>query len=93
MPVLDLEASPVAGQIGSAVLDLQGNVLGDPRSVLDPSALQHLYQMLLEVGSLQLSSFRRMTVASSSNTAPDSIQYIVSRDETCIYVVALRQLL
>jgi hypothetical protein len=97
MVALDLEASPVAGQIGSAVLDLQGNVLStgtDHRSsnVLHPSALQRLYQMLLEVGSLQLPSFRRMTVAASNApTTPDSsIRYIVSRDEACIYIIAQR---
>ena len=77
-PVLDLEASPLQGQTASAVLDLQGNVVrgGDalPDAVL-------LFEMLSEVGTLSLTSFRRMTVSFPTR------RYIVSRDETHVYVV------
>lgn len=101
MVALDLEASPVAGQVGSAVLDLQGNVLKasgtDQRlsSVLDTSALQRLYQILLDVGSMKLPSFRRVIITPASISASNEalIRYILSRDETFIYVIAQRHTL
>jgi hypothetical protein len=138
--VLDLETTPIIGQVASAILDLQGNLMAHSTTIVTPPAttqpavtpshhppdertttirnsvssssstvmdrttIQVLYQMFLEVGTLQLSSFRRMTVVSSSlhavaadsttaTTATNSynIRYIVSRDETNIYIVAQKQ--
>jgi hypothetical protein len=134
--VLDLETTPIIGQVASAILDLQGNLMApctivvtppattqpavhphdestttirnsvssSSSTVMDRTTIQVLYQMFLEVGTLQLSSFRRMTVVSSSSnavaadsttatTATNSytIRYIVSRDETNIYIVAQKQ--
>jgi hypothetical protein len=137
--VLDLETTPIIGQVASAILDLQGNLMApctivtppattqpaitpslnphdestttirnslssSSSTVMDRTTIQVLYQMFLEVGTLQLSSFRRMTVVSSSlhavaadsttaTTATNSynIRYIVSRDETNIYIVAQKQ--
>jgi len=76
-PVLDLEASPLHGQMASAVLDLQGNLV---RGGALPDAAM-LFEMLSEVGTLPLSSFRRMTVSFPS------MRYIVSRDESHVYIV------
>jgi hypothetical protein len=80
-PSLDLEASPVQGQLASAVLDLRGNIV---RGQLAPADTSTLFQMLVEAGSLSLEGFRRLTV-----TFP-SVRYVVSRDETHVYIVQTR---
>ena len=80
-PALDLEASPVQGQLASAVLDLQGNIV---RGQLPPEEASTLYQMLVETANLELTGFRRLTV-----TYP-SIRYVVARDESHIYIVQTR---
>ena len=80
-PSLDLDASPVQGQLASAVLDLRGNIL---RGQLAPSDANLLFQMLVEAGNLQLERFRRLTVTFSS------VRYIVSRDETHVFIVQTR---
>lgn len=80
-PSLDLDASPVQGQLASAVLDLQGNIV---RGQLAPPEASTLYQMLLEAGNLPLEAFRRLTV-----TFP-SVRYVVTRDETHVYIVQTR---
>ena len=83
-PALDLEASPVQGQMASAVLDLQGNLVG---GALPDAPI--LFQMLVEAGSLlhlqQQNSFRRLTVAFPA------VRYVVSRDENHIYIVQTRR--
>jgi len=75
---LDLEASPVQGQLASAVLDLQGNLV---RGSLPTAPI--LFEMLAEAGSLLTtkSSFRRLTVSFSDT------RYVVSRDEHHVYMV------
>ena len=81
LPAVDLEASPVQGQLASAVLDLQGNIV---RGQLAPRDASTLFQMLVEAGSLQLDGFRRLTV-----TFP-SVRYVVARDEAHVYIVQTR---
>jgi hypothetical protein len=80
-PLLDLDASPVQGQLASAVLDLKGQVV---RGQLDPQDASTLFQMLVEAASLKESSFRRLTV-----TFPNT-KYIVARDESHVYIVQTR---
>ena len=81
-PSVDLEASPVQGQLASAVLDLQGQILRGP---LPPHDASILYQMPVEAGNLDnLDTFTRMTV-----TFP-SVRYVVARDQAHIYIVQTR---
>ena len=80
-PALDLEASPVQGQLASAVLDLQGNII---RGQLAPQDTNTLFQMLVEAGGLPLEGFRRLTV-----TFP-SVRYVVARDDAHVYIVQTR---
>jgi hypothetical protein len=100
---LNLETSPINDQIASAVLDLHGNLIAQSKTVnttaaatettvgmIDARTANILYQIFLEAGLLQISSFRRMTI-SSSKIAPslsESVRYIISRDDTHIYVIA-----
>jgi hypothetical protein len=80
-PILDLEASPVQGQIASAVLDLKGNFVKGQLASSDASLL---FQIMVEAGSLNLEKFRRLTVTFSS------VRYVVSRDEANVYIVQTR---
>lgn len=81
--MLDLEASPVQGQLSSAVLDLQGNLLRGP---LPQQEAVILYQMLVEAGNLNdMSDFSRLTV-----TFPTSVRYVITRDQKYIYIVQTR---
>ena len=102
--LLNLEASPVPNQIASAVLDLRGDLVvktSTEQFDIDTTATKLLYQVFLEVGSLNLPSFRRITISSSSlpmnenagvgNTDTPDIRYILTRDETHIYIVAQKQ--
>ena len=110
MALLNLEVSPIQDQIASAVLDLQGNVLTlttstNPNQTIDSTATNLLYQIFLEVGSLHLPSFRRITISSASlsgsssanivnnnsNTDSNNIRYILTRDDAHIYIVAQKQ--
>jgi hypothetical protein len=81
MQSINLETSPVPGQSHCAVLDLHGNRVHGDLSKHDATIL---YQMLVEVGSLALQKFRRMTVTFSSS------RYILSRDENYVYIVKVR---
>lgn len=81
MQSINLETSPVPGQSHCALLDLQGNCVHGDLSKHDASIL---YQMLVEVGSLNLQKFRRMTVSFSTG------RYVLSRDENYVYVVKVR---
>ncbi|CAB9496470.1 expressed unknown protein [Seminavis robusta] len=86
LPAVDLEASPVQGQLASAVLDLQGNMV---RGQLSPPDADTLFRMLVEAGSLETTmegagGFRRLTVTFSS------IRYVVARDEEHVYIVQTR---
>jgi hypothetical protein len=77
-PALDLEATPVPGQLASAVLDLDGNVVSMSGATSGSDGVSKndvvvLYQMLLETGHLLTrglldggNSFRRFTVTFST---------------------------
>ena len=85
IPALDLEATPVQGQVASAVLDLQGHIVRGQLSTEHDAEI--LYKMLVEAGnlpSLQGGDFSRMTV-----TFPTT-RYIVARDQAHIYIVQAR---
>jgi hypothetical protein len=83
LPAVDLEASPVQGQLASAVLDLQGNLI---RGQLPAQDADTLFQMLVEAGALRNmeGGFRRLTVTCST------IRYVVARDEAHVYIVQAR---
>ena len=82
-PALDLEASPVPGQLASVVLALDNGEI--VRGAL-PNAADaiFLYQIFVEAGNLDLLDFKRMTVTLSP------IRYVVSRDDTHVYIVQTR---
>ena len=95
MALLNFEAFPIKDQIASAVLDLHGNLVSTTSTskqlMIDTTATKLLYQILLEVGSLHLPSFRRITLSSSSLNTDSSIRYIMTRDDAHIYIVAQKQ--
>jgi hypothetical protein len=81
-PSIDLDATPVQGQLMSAVLNLQGGVV---RGQLPQHEAALLYQMFVETGNLKsIDNFQRLTVTFSS------VRYVVARDESHIYVVQTR---
>lgn len=78
-PKLDLEATPVQGQLACSVLDLDGNIVGGQMNQHDSSLL---FQMLVESTNLEERvRFRRVTVT-FTNT-----RYVVSMDESHIYII------
>ena len=90
-PLLDLEASPLQGQLASAVLDARNGKLVRG-SLPQPEDATILFEMLSEVGSLpqqQLcSSFRRLTVSFPSR----NFRYVLSRDATHIYIAQVKSM-
>ena len=76
---LNLDETPVQGQTGWALLDLNGNILVKSGGISEAN-VDILYQMLLETTGL-VQDFRKLTVAFTSS------QYLVSRDEDYVYVV------
>lgn len=78
-PSIDLELTPVPGQISSAVLDLDGNMASN--GPMDRKDAETLYQMLVETGRLEANGFRRLCVRFAST------QYVVTRDSTHIYMI------
>jgi hypothetical protein len=95
-PALDLDATPVTGQLASAVLDaatgamVRGGGSSNSNNNNKLSISEHnasiLYQMLLETGQLkkELPIVRRLTVTYSHS------RYIVTRDENHVYIVQVR---
>jgi len=82
--LLDLDASPISGQTGWAVLDLQGQVL-KCNSFLDQDA-RLLFQMLQETAKQQQQQeWFRLTV-----TFPGATRFLVTRDDTHVYMVQTR---
>ena len=80
-PAVDFEATPVQGQLGSTIMDLDGQMVRNS-GLLSPNQATLLYKMLLEVGMLnEKGAFQRMTVAFQST------RYSVTRDQTYVYVV------
>jgi hypothetical protein len=81
-PAVDLDSSPIQGQLASVVMDLDGNLVRGQLSSRDASLL---YQMLLETANLQeIDDFQRMTVTFTN------MRYVVARDQCYIYVVKSR---
>ncbi|GKY94242.1 hypothetical protein MPSEU_000390000 [Mayamaea pseudoterrestris] len=80
-PSLDLDSSPIQGQLASAVLNLKGELVRGNLSSEQDARL--LYQMLAETAALD-KPIRRLTVTLSS------VKYIVARDETHVYIVQTR---
>jgi hypothetical protein len=72
----------VQGQTASAVLDLKGNLVKGQQLASSDASL--LFQIFVEAGSLNLEKFRRLSVTFSS------VRFVVSRDETHIYIVQTR---
>mmetsp|Transcript_26103 Transcript_26103/g.38265 ORF Transcript_26103/g.38265 Transcript_26103/m.38265 type:complete len:94 (+) Transcript_26103:90-371(+) len=82
-PILDLEASPIQGQVGSAVMDLDGRILQCGGAMSDASAVI-LYKVMAEVGVLKHNEIiERITVAF------EGMQYVVTRDQTYVYAIQL----
>lgn len=81
-PAVDFEATPVQGQLGSAIMDLNGQVVRNS-GLLSTSQALLLYKMLLEVGMLEEdgAGFKRMTVSFQST------RYSVTRDNSYVYIV------
>ena len=79
--MLDLDASPIAGQIGWAVMDLDGQMIKS-NSVKDKD-ISILFQMLQESAKIQgQQPLKRLTV-----TFPGVARFLVTRDESHIYMV------
>lgn len=82
--MLDLDASPISGQTGWAVMDLNGQLLKS-NSLLERDALL-LFQMLQESATIQANqALKRLTV-----TFPGAARFLVTRDESHIYMVQTR---
>lgn len=82
---LDLDASPIAGQTGWAVLDLQGHIL--KHNSLSTNDSQILFQMLQESAGVMNATKKlaRLTV-----TFPGVSRFLVTRDDSHIYLVQTR---
>ena len=77
----DLESSPVPGQLGTAVLDLQGGLLNSQEISEHDASI--LFEMFSE-SSKVTSEVERLCVSLSG------YRYVVTRDETHIYIVRAR---
>ena len=80
-PALDLENSPVPGQLATAVLDLQGaHVRGQDISEKDAAILFEMFSQSSKVSA----NVHRLCVSFSG------YRYAVTRDETHVYIVQTR---
>ena len=80
-PALDLENSPVPGQLAAAVLDLQGTYLrGQALSEHDAAILFEMFSQSSKVSS----DVQRLCVSFSGH------RYVVTRDETHVFIVQAR---
>lgn len=79
-PVLDLASSPVPGQMASAVLDLQGNLLRGQIPQHDANILFEMYSQSAKVSK----DIQRLSVSFTAN------RYVMTRDESHIYIVQTR---
>lgn len=91
--MLDLDTSPIPGQIGWAVLDTKGVLLQKSNELVEKD-IQLLFQMLQESAVVSTKSsaeastvdaFKRLTV-----TFPGGTRFLVTRDEGHVYVVQTR---
>ena len=81
LPMLDLDASPIAGQIGWAVMDLNGQMIKSHS--LNERDVSILFQMLQESTKIQdQEPLKRLTV-----TFPGVARFLVTRDESHVYMV------
>jgi hypothetical protein len=80
-PSVDFEATPVQGQVGFVVLDLNGQVVVRSNEHISGNQASVLYKMILEVGMLPEEGFKRLTVSFPST------RYSVARDKTHVYIV------
>ena len=89
--MLDLESSPITGQIGYAILDVQGNLL--QLNNFQEQDTKLLFAMLQESATLlknkddddditEREGLKRITV-----TFQSSCRFVISRDEHYIYLV------
>lgn len=76
--IVDLDS--IQGQLGSAVLDLDGKLLRMGGQMTEHNA-STLYEMLVEVGMLGEEGFERLTVVFAK------CNYSVALDTSLIYVV------
>ena len=84
--ILDLDASPVPGQIGWAVLNQSGEILRKSSEFVEEDA-PVLFQMLQESTSVidPSEGFQRLTVA-----FPGTCRFLVTLDEAHVYLVQTR---
>jgi hypothetical protein len=81
--MLDLDASPIPGQMGWAALDLQGTIVRNNQ--LSEQDAGVLFQMLQESTALcENTGMRRLTVTFAET------KFLVSRDEAHVYLVQTR---
>lgn len=80
-PALDLESSPVSGQMASAVLDLEGNLL---RGQVPESEASILFEMFSQSAKVS-NDIQRISVSFASG-----YRYVMTRDETHVYIVQAR---
>lgn len=80
-PTFDLESSPVPGQLGSAVLDLQGSLIRGQQVSEDDARI--LFEMFSQSSKVS-SDVQRLCVSFSG------YRYVVTRDESHVYVVQAR---
>jgi hypothetical protein len=78
----DLDASPIPGQQGWAVLDLKGQIVRSNGFQEQDAGI--LFQMLQESTSLCQDGLRRLMVNFSET------RYLVTRDESHVYLVQTR---
>mmetsp|Transcript_30571 Transcript_30571/g.50481 ORF Transcript_30571/g.50481 Transcript_30571/m.50481 type:complete len:88 (-) Transcript_30571:191-454(-) len=81
--LVDLEA--IQGQLGSAVMDLEGKLVRLGGQMTEENAFM-LFKMLVEVGMLGGEGFERLSVGFSS------CNYSVARDEMHVYVTQTKAL-
>lgn len=75
-PALDLDSSPIPGQLAHAVLDLEGRKL---RGSIPEKDATILFQMLEEAADVP--DVQRLTVTLVGT------RFVVSRDEAHVYIV------
>jgi hypothetical protein len=79
---LDLDASPIQGQLASTVMDLEGKIVRGQLTSHDASLL---YQMLMESSNVHgVDGFQRMTITFAN------VRYIAARDDSHIYITKAR---
>ena len=81
VPAIDLETSPVPGQLATAALDLEGTLVRGQK--LPEEAAGILFEMFSQSSKIS-SEVQRLCVSFSG------YRYVVTRDETHVYIVQTR---